>query len=67
MAIIGDNVSTNKALADLFGKPLTGCAVKKIFLINYETILSKINTPMGTLESLKLSSKLRKFTNLGPV
>ena len=69
-AIIGDNVSTNRALADLCSKPLIGCAFHlfniavRAFLVPYEELILKVNTLMGKLKNLKLAGKLRSFTEL---
>ena len=49
-AIIGDNVSTNKELADLSSKPLIGCASHRFniagraFLVPYEEPILKVKT-----------------------
>ena len=49
VAVIGDNVSTNKALADMCKTPLIGCAshrfnlAMKKFLDPFESLISKIS------------------------
>ena len=69
-SLIGDNVSTNKALADLCEKPLIGCAshrfnlAVKVFLSPREDLIAKVNKQMGKLKNLKSAGKLRKFTDL---
>ena len=69
-AIIGDNVFTNKALADLCSKPLIGCASHRFniavraFLVPYEGLIMKVNTLMGKLKNFKLAGKLRSFIEL---
>ena len=73
VAVIGDNVSTNQALADMCKKPLIGCAshrfnlAMKKFLDPFESLMSKITDLMGKLKTLKMSGKLRKFSHLRPV
>ena len=73
IAIIGDNVSVNKALSTKCNLPLIGCASHRFNLAVKEhlkpqcAILEKINNLMGKLKSLKLSGKLRLHTDLRPV
>lgn len=52
ICLIGDNVSTNKALATLMGKPLVGCASHRFnlavqqYLLPHELILSRLQSLM---------------------
>ena len=73
VALIEDNAETNKCLATQIDKPFIGCASHRLslgikdYLARYDTILAKINGPMGKLKSVKFSAKLRKYTDLRPV
>ena len=71
--LVGDNCSTNKALATQCGIPLIGCgshrlnlAVKKV-LEPIEPTLKKIHELMGKLSTIKQAAKLRRVTTLGPI
>lgn len=73
VAIIGDNCEVNKAMCNLAGLPLIGCAshrfnlaVKK-WLQQYEPVLYKVNSIMSKLKNLKMAGALRKLTDLRPV
>jgi hypothetical protein len=73
MFLVGDNVSTNKALADRFGIPLIGCAshrlnlaVKLFFALISEPI-NNIDAIMKKLSNLKAAGRLRKHTLLTPI
>ena len=70
VAIIRNLVSTNKALANMFSKPLQGyashrfnLAMKKILFL-YHAKNTKVNTLMDKLKTLKLAGKLSKATHL---
>ena len=73
VAICGDNVEVNKCLANMCNLPLIGCASHRFnlgveeFLKPNEAILCKVNQLMGKLKNLKLSGKLRKYTELRPI
>jgi len=71
--LVGDNCSTNKALATQCGVPLIGCgshrlnlAVKRV-LEPFEPILKKIHELMGKLSTIKQAAKLRRATALQPI
>lgn len=71
--LVGDNCSTNKALATLCRVPLVGCgshrlnlAVKR-FLEPFEPILKKIHELMVKLSTIKQAAKLRRVTTLQPI
>lgn len=71
--LVGDNCSTNKALATRCGVPLVGCgshrlnlAVKRV-LEPFEPILKKIHELMGKLSTIKQAAKLRRATTLQPI
>ena len=72
VALIGDNAETNKCPATQIDKQFIGCASHRLslaikdYLARYDTILAKINGLMGKLKSVKLSAKLRKYTDLRP-
>ena len=70
--LIGDNCSTNKALASLLGVHFMGCyshrfnlAVKK-YLIQYGTVLTRLETLCKRLRTLKHSAELREVTPCVP-
>lgn len=73
VAICGDNAEVNKALATLCGVPLVGCASHRFnlavidYLKPYDVIISKVNSLMVKLKSLKISGILRKHTSLCPI
>ena len=73
VAIIGDNVSVNKALATKCGVPLIGCASHRFNLAVNEYVkpnkelIEKVNLLMNKLKKLKNADKLRAYTNLRPV
>lgn len=64
ICIVGDNCSTNKAVANRVGKPLIGCAshrfnlAMQVLLNCEEGLVNKINVLMGKLKNLTLSAKL---------
>lgn len=73
VALIGDNCSTNKALANLFGKPLVGCRSHRLNLgveafIKFKLAeeVDVIGELMSKLSTLKNSGRLRRYTNLRP-
>jgi hypothetical protein len=71
--LVGDNCSTNRALATRLGIPLVGCAshnlnlAVKNHLKSMEPILKKLDWLMSKLSTLKQSAKLRRRTSLLPV
>jgi hypothetical protein len=68
--LVGDNCNTNKALSRMANKPLIGCASHrfnlgvKSFYSSDEALLSKVNTLMSKLRTLKNSARLRAYTPL---
>ena len=72
VAIIGDNAEVNKALANLCGKPLIGCASHrfnlaiKVILKEQEHLIGRIQDINVKLKSLKLRGNLRSHTELEP-
>jgi hypothetical protein len=68
--IVGDNCNTNKSLARLMNKPLIGCAshrfnlAVKSFCGPDEALLTKLNSLMSKLRTLKNSARLRQHTTL---
>lgn len=70
ICIIGDNCSTNKAVANLAEKPLIGCSshrfnlAAQLLLDEEEDIIGKINSLMGKLKGLTLAAKLLKLSGL---
>ena len=71
--LVGDNAPVNKSLANLLGVPFIGCASHrfnlacKMYLVPFESSLSKINDLMKTLGNIKQAAKLRKSTDLEPI
>ena len=67
---IADNVSTNKVLANIRSKRPLGCASRRFnlamkkLLAFYDAEITKVNTSMGKLKTLKLAGKLLKATHL---
>jgi len=72
ICLVGDNCSTNKALADLCGKPLVGCAAHRFnlavqkYLSGHDVLLTKVNELMTKLRTLKNAAKLRMLSPLRP-
>jgi len=73
VCLVGDNCSTNVALANICNKPLIGCAAHRFNLAvqNYlkdfhEPLLAKLNLLITKLRTLKNSGRLRSFTDLRP-
>jgi len=72
VCIIGDNMSTNVALAKISGVPLVGCASHRLnlevsqYLKPWEGLLDRVHLLMVKLRNLKLSGSLRKYTQLKP-
>ena len=73
VALIADNCELNKAISDQTNKPLIGCAshrfalaVNKFISGEMETV-TKVNSLMVKLRTLKMSAKLREHTPLRPV
>ena len=77
IALIGDNISTNKRIAYIAGKPHIGCASHKLnmevrFMVNchadLRTTLSTMHDTMREVKSkLKSAAVLRNLTELHPV
>lgn len=73
VAIIGDNVSTNKALASLVGRFLIGCASHRFNLAVCDIIESNSDTVqairsiMVKLRTLKYAAHLRNHIDLKPI
>jgi hypothetical protein len=71
--LTGDNCSTNKAVADLIGVPLVGCASHRLNLAckkayeQAEDSLKKISSLMSKLSSLKNAGLRRQLTSVYPV
>ena len=71
--IVGDNCSTNKAIANLMKVPFIGCASHcfnlacEAFLDQISPITQKVHNVMIKLRTIKKSATLRKFTDLEPV
>jgi len=73
ICLVGDNCSTNLALANLCNKPLIGCAAHRFNLAiqkhlkeSHELLLSKVNDLMTKLRTLNIAGKLRTLTPLRP-
>lgn len=72
VTIIGDNISTNHALADLAECHFIGCASHRLnlavqdFLQPYQGVLSRVRDLTRKLRNLKSAAELRKHTNLKP-
>jgi len=72
ICLVGDNCSTNKALAELCQKPLIGCAAHRFnlavqkFLQVHDVLLTKVNNLMAKLRTLKNAGKLRELSPLRP-
>lgn len=73
VCLVGDNMSTNRALADVCGVPLVGCAAHKFnlemqdFLEAHAKILDRLHSLMTKLRTLKNSALLRAAgTNIRP-
>jgi len=70
--LIGDNCNTNKAIANYVELPFVGCASHRLdlavvdFMNRDDSVLKKIDSIMSKLKTLKLSAKLREYTNLRP-
>ena len=64
------NLFSHVNVSHLCSKPLIGCVSHRFniavraFLVPYEELIIKVNTPMGKLKNLKLAGKLRSFTEL---
>lgn len=73
VALTGDNVSTNKALAGLVSLPLIGCASHRFQLAIQDKLsehsekIENIHKIMVKLRSLKNAAKLREHTDLKPI
>ena len=72
--LIGDNCSTNKALADFLGVPLLGCRSHRLnlaveaYLKNFlSREIDAVSRLMSKLSTLKEAGKLRLSTSLRPV
>jgi hypothetical protein len=71
--LVGDNCNVNKAVADLFGVPLLGCASHRFNLgmqrmyQQYEPLLNRVNDLMKKLKTPKRAAELRTKTHLRPV
>ncbi|KAG3095834.1 hypothetical protein PI124_g16024 [Phytophthora idaei] len=71
--VVGDNCSTNRAIATKLDVPLIGCASHRLSLAvqsslkSYETELDQVNTLMVQLRQPNNSAELAKFTDLLPV
>lgn len=73
VALIGDNCSTNKALANLLGKSLIGCGSHRLnigveaYIKNtLETEVEVVSRLMSKLGTLKQSGRMRLYTELRP-
>ena len=72
VCLVGDNMNTNKSIANILGRPLIGCASHRLNLAvkdvlnEEEELLQKIHTIMIKLRGLLLGAKLKKLTNLTP-
>lgn len=73
VCLIGDNCSTNKALANLLKKPLVGCrshrlniAVEAFVVSLLDSEVRKITALMTKLKTLKGAGKLKRLTGLKP-
>jgi hypothetical protein len=70
--LIGDNCSTNKALANTLNVPLIGCASHrlnlacKLIISEEESLLQKVASLMKLLSTKKRRARLRTLTNLRP-
>jgi hypothetical protein len=70
---VGDNCSTNKALANLADVPLVGCASHRLNLACkqifdcHSAMLQKMSSLMSRLSTLKNAARLRDVTELHPV
>eukprot|EP00644_Phytophthora_capsici_P010693 jgi/Phyca11/104102/e_gw1.9.810.1 len=70
--IVGDNCSTNQAIATRMGLPLVGCASHRLNLAiqqhvaEHEALLSQVNELMCQLRTKKNAATLLKFTELRP-
>ena len=73
VAITGDNVDTNKRIADLCGVKFFGCASHRLnlavsaYLERHGPLLENVNTLIGKLNSPKLAGTLREHTSLKPI
>jgi|Laugrespbdmm15sd_2_1035082.scaffolds.fasta_scaffold21012_1 hypothetical protein len=71
--LVGDNCSTNKALATLCKVPLVGCGSHRLnlavtqYLEEHEPLLKTIHDIMVKLSTIKLGAKLLRETPLHPV
>ena len=71
--ISGDNVNTNKKLAELLSTYLVGCSSHRLNLavknrlLKYEDLLEKVNTLMSKLSEAKNHGLLLQKTKLNPV
>lgn len=71
MCLIGDNCSTNKALADLLDKPLVGCRSHRLNLgveafVKVHLNEEVVSNLMTKLKTLKGAGMLRRLTGLKP-
>lgn len=72
-ALIGENCSTNKAIANNISKLFIGCASHRfnlavqLIMVEEEELLSQINCLMSKLEKLLLGEKLLKLMPLRPL
>ncbi|KAH9132292.1 hypothetical protein AeRB84_021278 [Aphanomyces euteiches] len=70
VALIGDNCSTNRALARLCGIPLVGCASHRMnlfvctILTDHEELVNLVNELMRKLRHVVPAAKLRRLTPL---
>lgn len=73
VCIIGDNCSTNKAVANILEVPLVGCASHRFnlavnsFLKDFETELDKVSLISRKLRTIKNTAQMRRKTSLRPV
>ncbi len=74
VALIGDNCSTNRKLADLFYRPLIGCnshrfnlGVERFLSSNSAQEMAKVVSVMTHSRNLKAAGRLRLKTHLKPI
>ncbi|GMF58677.1 unnamed protein product [Phytophthora fragariaefolia] len=71
--IVGDNCTTNQAIATRMGLPRVGCASHQLnlaiqqHLAEHDALLSQVNEPMCQLRTKNNAGTLRKYTDLRPV
>jgi hypothetical protein len=67
ICIVGDNCNVNKALADILGVPLIGCAAHRFnlavqeYLTKYDTLLNKVVAYRSSVETLFLPFVCNSF------